>query len=65
VVESERAHQLVAAVHAHELAALHDLDAGAGEAGAEVWKAAPGGVEPPRADSKFLENACSQFYSAL
>jgi hypothetical protein len=26
---------------------------------------APGGVEPPHADSKFVENSCSQFYSVL
>jgi hypothetical protein len=56
---------LVALVHANELAARRDLEAGAVEAGAEVWKVAPGGVEPPHADSKFLENAFSQFYSVL
>jgi len=26
---------------------------------------APGGVEPPHADSKFLENTFSQVYSVL
>src|SRR5215210_5263167 len=26
---------------------------------------APGGVEPPRADAKFLQNACSEAYSVF
>ena len=33
--------------------------------GSFTKRVAPGGVEPPRADSKFQGNGCPQFYSAL